>query len=213
MKMTALIAGIGGIAFGVLMFVGVLLAAPPGGSYKASDVRTYVASGHRGVTLVALYLVIVAILGLICLLARLRESVSVAAGEQPMALSIFWGTGLAAAVALVIGSAVTFSVPIAYLFGGDGFSITPSETYAIVEAGDSIWLGAGGILLGLALIALFFGARTALPTWLGWVTLIAGILGLASPAFFPFFALLIWGLVAGIWLLATTRATASAPAA
>ena len=212
MKTTTLIGGIGGIVFGVLMFVGLLVAAPPGGSYKASDLTSYVASGHRGVVLVALYLVIVAILGLICLLARLREEVSVGADEQPVALSIFWGTGLAAAVAFVIGWAVSVSVPVAYLFGGDGFSITPSETYAIVEAGDAILLGAGAILLGFALIALFISARTALPTWFGWVTLIAGILGLASPAFFPFFALLIWGLVAGIWLLATTRTTVTAPA-
>jgi hypothetical protein len=38
-----------------------------------------------------------------------------------------------------------------------------------------------------------------------WLTIIVGVLGLASLAFFPWFALLIWAVVAGIWLLMSER--------
>jgi len=54
------------------------------------------------------------------------------------------------------------------------------------------------------------GCGAALPSWLRWLTLVLGVIGLASPAFFPSLALLIWGLVTGIWLLlAGTRAEAA----
>jgi hypothetical protein len=73
--------------------------------------------------------------------------------------------------------------------------------------GDTILYGAAGMLLGAALIALALGARATLPSWLRWVTLIVGVLGLASPAFFPWFLLLIWSLVMGGWLLVAGQAT------
>jgi hypothetical protein len=211
MKPTSLIAGIGGIAFGVLTFAATAVANGPGGNYKASNATSFVASGHRAAVFVALYLVIIAVLGLIVLLAHLREVMSVGTDEQPVALSIFWGTGLAAAVCWAAGWAVALSVPIAYAVGGDGFSIGPAQTYAIVEAGFAILFGPGSILLGLALIILGLAARATLPAWLRWVTVIAGVLGLASPAFFPWFALLIWGVIIGIWLLAAPRTSASSP--
>jgi len=211
MKATTVLAGVGGITFGVLALIATVVANSPGGNYTASNATSFVASGHRSAVYVSLYLVTIAVLGLICLLARLREMVSVGADEQPVALSIFWGTGLAAAVCWAAGWAVALSVPIAYAVGGDGFSIGPAQTYAIVEAGLAILFGPGSILLGIALIALFLGGRATLPAWLRWVTLIAGILGLASPAFFPWFALLIWGVVIGVWLLASGRGSASSP--
>jgi hypothetical protein len=33
------------------------------------------------------------------------------------------------------------------------------------------------------------------------MTLGAGVIGLASVAWFPFFVLLVWGVVAGVWML------------
>jgi hypothetical protein len=211
MRRITLLAGFGGIAFGVLNFIALPIANSPGGSYAPSDATNYVASGHRAAVYVAMYLVTVGFLGLICLLARLRESISVGTQEQPVALSIFWGAGLAAAVCWVAGWAITFSLPIAYAVGGNGFSVGPAQIYTIVEAGFALLFGVGGILLGLTLIVLFLGSRATLPAWLRWVTLIAGVLGLASPAFFPWFALLIWGVVTGIWLLAAARSSASSP--
>jgi hypothetical protein len=213
MQPTTVLAGIGGIAFGVLMAVAAFLGSPLGGPYDASEAASFVGSGHRLAVFVSLYLAVIAVLGLICLLARLREAIGVAGDAQPTALGIFWGTALVATTALAAGWAVSFSVPIAYAVAGDGFSIGPAEAYAIGQVGDALLFGAGGILLGIALITLFVSARRTFPAWLGWLTLIAGVLGLASPAFFPFFALLIWGLIVGIWLLVSRGSLAQLRAA
>lgn len=212
MKRTTVLGGVGGIAFGVLTILALFIASPPGGSYKASDAASYVARGHRAGVFVATYLVLIGVLGLVCLLARLREAVSVAAEDHGVALSIFWGTGLAAAASFAIGWCISFSLPLAYAFatGGDPFSIRPREVYAINEIGDVIVFGGAGILLGMALIALALGARATLPAWLRWLTLIAGVLGFASLAYFPWFALPIWSVVVGVWLLASGRASTSA---
>jgi hypothetical protein len=55
-----------------------------------------------------------------------------------------------------------------------------------------------------------YGSRQTLPTWLRWLALIAGALGLAWMAWIPHFALLLWSLVAGVWLIAAGRAEAPA---
>jgi hypothetical protein len=198
----ATIAGVGGIAFGVLTFIAFLLASPPGGTYSESDVADYLATGHRTAVVVSLYLVLLAAVGLVCLLARLREA---ALDERGLG-SVFWGTGLAAATALAAGWSVVIAAPIARMIGGSDVSIEPAVAYTITQAGWAIMIGAGGTLLGLALIALVLAWSAMLPAWLRWTTLVAGIAGLVSIAYFPYFLVLVWGLVAGVWLLAADRA-------
>lgn len=209
MQRANLFAGIGGIAFGVLTFAALFVASPAGGTYTPSDVLSFVASNHRAAVFVGLYLTTVAALGLVFLLSRLRDVIGGVGDDESGMQNSFWGLRLASAVCMAAGWAVAFSIPIAYAFaGGGGFTLTSSQTYATIEVGDILVYGPGGIFLGSALIVLFLDGRAALPVWLRWVTLIAGVLGLASPAFFPWFALLIWGVVIGIWLLMSGRASA-----
>ena len=56
-------------------------------------------------------------------------------------------------------------------------------------------------LLVFALIALFSSSAGRLPSWLRWGTLIAGVLALGAPFFFPAFAIPLWGIVIGVWLI------------
>src|SRR2546426_4044441 len=63
-------------------------------------------------------------------------------------------------------------------------SIRPSPTLAS-ELGFSVVFGPAAILLGFALIAFVLGARTLVPAWLRWSTLVAGLAGVVSLAFFP----------------------------
>jgi hypothetical protein len=76
--------------------------------------------------------------------------------------------------------------------------------------------GSGAVLLGFALIALGLAGRLTFPGWLRWLTLITGLASIAGLAFFPFFLLIIWGIVIGIWLLMVRRdadgSAASGPA-
>jgi hypothetical protein len=52
-------------------------------------------------------------------------------------------------------------------------------------------------MLGFALIALMLASRGMLPGWLRWLTLIIGVLAVGAPAYFPGFAIPVWGIVMG----------------
>jgi len=76
----------------------------------------------------------------------------------------------------------------------------------------NVVFGSGGILLGAALIALMLGSRGSLPSWLRWLTLVAGVLALTTPFYFSAPAVPIWGIVVGVWLLLARRLRAGSSA-
>lgn len=200
MRSTRMVAGGGGVAFGVLFLAAMIVANPPGGDYSASDVASYIAHGHRIAVLVSVYLAIVATAGLIALLAGLRERLTPGATARA-----FWGCGLAGASSLAVGWCISATNPLSMALGG-GKALDPRVTYAFSQAGMVVIFGAGAILLGVALIVLATDRSAELPSWLRWTTGVAGVLGLASPAFFPFVAVLLWAIVTGGWTLASGRA-------
>jgi len=55
---------------------------------------------------------------------------------------------------------------------------------------------------------LAFASRGSLPVWLTVATGVGGVAGVSAVAWFPFFLLLIWSLVVGVWLVAGARRTA-----
>jgi hypothetical protein len=194
------LAGVGGIAFSVLTIVALFLANPPGGTYKASDAAKYVRGGHHAAVFVSVYLVTLAIFGLVFLLAYLRDVV-LGGPDGARVRRVFWGTGLAAAACLAVGWGIAFGDAIAHAYGGKSVVVAPVLTYLVSEVGAAIIWGPGGILLGIALITLMLGSRTTLPAWLRWSTLVAGLGGFASAAFFPSALLILWGIAIGVWLL------------
>jgi hypothetical protein len=193
------LAGVGGLAFAVLTVAGFVAAAPPGGSYSASHVATYLAKGHRISVLVAMHLALLAVFGLILLLAHLRDAIGDAAQSR-----VFWGTGLAGASSIAIGWAVIGGQVLAHLEGGTGVVIAPAVTHLVGQLGVTCIFGSGAIMLGFALIVLALGGRSLLPRWLRWLTLAGGVGGLGGLAFFPFFLFLTSVAVLGGWLLAST---------
>jgi hypothetical protein len=140
------------------------------------------------------------IVGLIVLLTYLRE-VTLAGREGDLSARIFWGTGLAAAACFGAGWGLMLGNSIAHAFGGKGVVVTPVITYLVSELGAAIIWGPGAFLLGVALITLMLASRGVLPAWLRWSTLVAGLGGIASIAFFPSALVVLWGIVIGVWLL------------
>jgi hypothetical protein len=63
--------------------------------------------------------------------------------------------------------------------------VDPAVTYLASELGFSVVFGPAAILLGFALIAFVIGGRALVPAWLRWSTLVAGVAGIVSLAFFP----------------------------
>ena len=205
------LAGVGSIAFSVFTIVGLALANPPGGTYKASDAEKYVTKGHHVAVFASVYVLLLAVLGLLLLLAYLRDLLSAAPDGERMA-RIFWAMGIGAATSFAVGWAIVLGNAIAHAFGGSGVVVDPTVTYLASELGFSVVFGPAAILLGFALIAFVVGARTLVPTWLRWSTLVAGLAGVVSLAFFPAVLVLLWGIVMGIWLLVPGRAPATAAA-
>jgi hypothetical protein len=101
MQRRSLVGGIGAIAFGVLPIVAFMVANPPGGNYKASDIADFIAKGHRPAVFVSVYLVLLSGAGLLLVLARFRESIA----DGPRA-TLFWGFSISAVAAWIVGYAI-----------------------------------------------------------------------------------------------------------
>ena len=211
MRSRSALAGVGSIAFSVLTIVGLALANPPGGTYKASDAVKYVAKGHHVAVFASVYVLLLAVLGLLFLLAYLRDLLSAAPDGERVA-RIFWAMGIGAATSFAIGWAIVLGNAIAHAFGGSGVVVDPAVTYLASELGFSVVFGPAAILLGFALITFMIGGRALVPAWLRWSTLVAGVAGIVSLAFFPAVLVLLWGIVMGIWLLVPSRGPAVATA-
>jgi hypothetical protein len=211
MRSRSALAGVGSIAFSVLTIVGLALANPPGGTYKASDAVKYVAKGHHVAVFASVYVLLLAVLGLLLLLAYLRDLLSAAPDGERVA-RIFWAMGIGAATSFAVGWAIVLGNAIAHAFGGSGVVVDPAVTYLASELGFSVVFGPAAILLGFALIAFVIGGRALVPAWLRWSTLVAGVAGIVSLAFFPAVLVLLWGIVMGIWLLVPSRGPAVATA-
>ena len=180
-------AGIGGIAFGALTFAGMALSRGVGGDYSAAAVARYLAPGHHAIGIASIFASLAGVLGLIVLLAHLQESLDERGGR------VFWGAGVAAAACFALGAAVTSGQVVASTEGG--VAIAPGVTYVISEVGAVMIFGAGAGLLGIALLTLALRAPATLP--LRRTTALAGVCGLASLAWAPFFALLLWSVGLG----------------
>lgn len=138
------------------------------------------------------------------LLVGLRERLA----EGSLLANTYSATGLLSVTGFAIGWAAWLTPPLAIAIGGSGVVIDPTVTYVILQVGGIIVFGVGGTFLGVTLIALMIGSSQTLPAWLRWFTLVVGVLGLASAAWLPFFPLLLWGIIAGIWLVASSRSSA-----
>jgi hypothetical protein len=211
----SVLAGAGAIAFSVFTAIAVTFGGAPGGNYLESDVANYVAIGHFPTVIVTGYLALFGVLGLICVFAYLREMVGVEPAHN-LATNIFWGAGLAAAASMAVGWGFVTGIAVAAAEGGSSnpgntvaASISHPVTYALSDTSINVIYGSGGFMLGFALIALMVASRGTIPDWLRWLTLIIGVLAIAAPAYFPSFAIPIWGIVMGIWLIATGRASSS----
>lgn len=204
MKQDRRIAGIGGIVFAVVLIVSIVVASPPGGEYDAADVADFVAKGHRSAVIVSLYLMLLSVLGLLVMMSYLRDS-ALGTGRHGR---MFWGLAVAAATSFFAGWLILLTPAESKSIGG-GPSIDPAVAYTFMQAGWGVALVGGGALLGCALLILAFAGHGA-PTWVRALGGIAGLLGVASAAFFPFFALILFGLIVGLWLLVSKEPDAAA---
>ena len=194
--------GVGALGFAILWFVGVILMSPPGGNYSAKDLQDFTASGHRTTAVIGMALSLVGVVGLLILITHLRRLAASRRGDG----GFVWGAGLISAAGFAIGTVLINTVPMGLANGGR--PVPASVTYMFTQTGFAAAWGIGGCFLAVTLLALAVPGPLAMPSWLRWFTIVAGVIGLFSLAFFPFFILIVWALVAGIWLLVSAPAIA-----
>jgi hypothetical protein len=203
-----LAAGVGALAFGAMTLAATFISDVPGGGYTSSQVAGYVSRGERASQLIAFFLAMCALPGLICMLAHIRDALATRP-EHRRASSLIWGSGIAAAACFAIGWGVDGGQILAHLEGGSAIVIPPAVTYLIAEIGVVFIFGCGAMLLGFALLTLMVSSRGLLPTWLRRLTLVFGLCGIAGLAWATFFVLLLGTAVIGAWLIAAARTETS----
>ena len=203
------LAGVGGIAFAASFVVGFTLFGPKGGHYSSVEVDRFVAQSS-GALVASICLFAVSSLGLIALMAYLSET-CFGAGRRAR---VTWAASLLTAASLLVGWGL-YLVPSSSINSG-GPAIDPGISYAFLNAGMGVLFGAGGVMLGLALVTLAVAGR-AISTWLRAFTGLVGLSALSTWAFLvalnwspnqwlpgPFYLVILWGLVMGTWLLVTS---------
>lgn len=198
------LAGIGGIAFATAFVVGFTLFGPKGGRYSAAEVDSFVGQSSSGVT-ISIGMFLISISGLIVLMAHLSET-SFGTGRR-----VAWATSLVAAASFLIGWGLYLG-PFSAI-GSGAPAIDPGISYTFLSAGMLVVFGVGGMTLGIALVTLAVGGR-ATPAWVRAANGIAGVSALLTWPFLvglqwspnqwlpgPFYLVVLWGLVIGVWLL------------
>ena len=193
-------AGLAGIAYVVLFVVGliVLLHGLPDSAAPPDEVRRYYADGgNRDHVHVGFLLIIIAVFFLVWFVGALREVVRRLAGDGLLATVTTVGGAVYATTTLV-----AFAIEDAiYTMSDDTYrhTVYPGLIHAANDSGYLIH-SVGGAGLGAAIVAVSLaalGAR-AIPTWLGWVSVVAGIVVIFSFFFFPWFVIAIWLVVASV---------------
>ena len=195
--------------FAVALVVGFTFFGPRGGSYAASSMSNFIGQSSSSVV-ISIYLLGASIIGLLLLMAYLTETFM--SGGSHVRLT--WGASTLAAGSFLGGWSLYFAPFTSVISGGP--AIDPAIAYAFVNAGFVVLFGAGGMLLGIALLTLAVWGRAA-STWVRALNALGGLSAFLSWGFLlaskwsasqwlpiPFYVVLLWGLVIGVWLLVSS---------
>lgn len=211
------LAGVGGIAFVASFVVGFTLFGPKGGHYSAAEVDRFLAQSS-GAVVASICLFAISIAGLITLMAYLSET-CFGAGRRGR---VAWAASLLAAASFLVGWSL-YLAPSSSISSG-GPALDPGISYAFMTTGMGVLFGASGIMLGLALVTLAVAGHV-MPIWIRAFSGLAGLSALSTWAFLvalkwspnqwlpgPFYLVILWGLVMGIWLLVSSPTVAATDA-
>jgi hypothetical protein len=202
-----------GVAYVVLFVIGVILfygGSPDSGSAPAKIIAWYSDSGHRTRINIGWVLAGLSIFFFLWFLSALRQVVRRLEVDDGLL------TGLT-----TIGGAVYSALTLAGVAVDTGVRTMSDDTYQhqvfpglIHAADDASWMlhasgGAGAAAMIIAASVAALRAR-AVPSWAGWLGVVAGILSLALVVFFPWFVLALWVLVVSVGMFIRGGRTAAA---
>ena len=195
-------AGLGGIVYVVLFVVGVIVlmnGLPDFDAPPAEVTRYFRDGGNRDHVHIGWLLILIGVFFFVWFVGALRELVRRLVGDGLLTTVTTVGGAIYAATTLV-GFSLQEAI---YTMSDDTYNHTvyPGLIHAANDAGYVIH-SAGGAGLGAAIVAVSLaalGAR-ALPTWLGWLSVLAGLVVIFSVFFFPWFVIALWLVVASVWV-------------
>jgi len=209
-------AALGGVAYVVLFVIGVILIfgnSPDSSGAPAKIIDWYSKSSHRTTMNIGWALGALGVFFFFWFLSALRQTVRRLEAEDGFL------TGLT-----TIGGVVYGTLSLAALALEVGIRTMSDDTYhhqvypALIHASDDAgWVihASGGAGLGAMIIASSLaGLRAgAIPRWLGWLSIVVGIISLFLVIFFPWFLVAIWILVVSVGMFVRGgRTPAATPA-
>ena len=196
-------AGLGGILYVALFIVGTILSysgQPDTSSAPAKIVAYYKDSGHRDKIVAGWFVVIVAVFFFLWFLGAVRQAVRRLDGDSVLVSVTALGGAAYAACTLI---AVSINTAIKTM-SDDTYrhTVYPGLVHAADDTGY-VTHSAGGAAIGAMIIAVSFALlrARAVPTWLGWLSVLAGVVAVVSIFFFPWFVIAVWILIASGLLL------------
>lgn len=184
-----------GVAFFVLYIVGFIIlgGGTPGEDSKIEKVMSYYRD-NRGRSLAAVVMVAVAAISIVFFASYVRQTLRGPSGDD-IPSSIILGGGILTSAGMLLMAAVRFAlVSAAHSSQNDVTrvlnSLDNNDFFILVGGLATLFLGSG--------IAILLGA-TPLPRWLGWTSLVLGIVTLAGPlGMIAFFLAPVWVLLVAI---------------
>jgi len=193
-----------GIAFVVLVIVGISLDnTPDSKSSAAKFVSFYAKSSNRTQLIIEAYLLAVAALGFLVFVVALYNRLRSLAGEEDRFLAtVILASGVLFTAMLFAFGAASAAVAGAVTFGSQ--PVPPGDLARFVpQIGDALFL-LYGMFSAAALVACTSIASLRvglLPRWLAWAGFVVAVAALFGVAFLPALLLLLWVLVVSILLM------------
>ena len=201
------LAALAGLAF-VVLYVAAFALGIEAGDSDREILAYYASSGHRAKEIVAFFLIAGAALALIVFTSALRSLIARAEQEQSMLAALAWAGGIACAVLVLAGNAVSRATAFASL--DSKFQLDPNTRRLFEDTGFLLFASAAlaAILLvaAVSLAALRYGV---LPRRLGWAGFPAAALLTLGIVFVGFLVFAAWVLTVSA-ALALRRSTTTA---
>ena len=190
-------AGLALLIFTLGTFGAFTMINAPAGNYDVGKIDTYLAASSRVPIIAGGILGLVAAAALLVYLGALRA-------EMPpgRARDVVWGGGIVAAATASVGWTIAAGIPVAYAEGGGNVSLTPSAAYTGSVIAALMVYGPALLFTGIALIVAARKVATASRLWRV-LTYVGGVSAILSLGFFPYYLFVLYGVVAGVWGIAS----------
>jgi hypothetical protein len=211
-------ASLGGIVYVVLFVIGVIVmfdGEPGSGASPAKVIAYYSKSSHRDKIAIGWIISGLGIFFFLWFLSSLRRTVRRLEGDDGFLTGLTTIGGAIYATLAFAGIAVNMGIR---TMSDDTYhhTVYPGLIHAADDAGYVLHATGGAGAAAMIIAATLAGMRAgAIPTWAGWLGVIAGILALGSIIFLPQAAIGLWILVVsgGMFIRGTRTGETGAPAA